>query len=341
VLVVDGAKHDDLRRRMQPALHKKMIAIYTAAMLRATDQVLDSWESGAALDMLVEMRKIALLIIMQTLYREDFTPELVRLWDAVLKTIQYISPGLWMFWRGAPRPGLTDGLRRMDAYLHRVIDHRRSNLGVPDDLLGLLIEAGMDSELIRDQLLTMFIAGHDTSTALLAWSLVLLGKHPSVLAQVKAEVDAVLQGAAPTPEHRLPLLDAVIDEALRLYPPIHLSSRTAAVDLEFQGYHIPQGARVLFSIYLTQRHPDYWSDAAAFKPERFLNSPAPEPYTYLPFGGGKRNCIGALFAQIETRLVLARIFQRFDLSLIHDHIHAHMGATLEPRPGVLMRVQQR
>jgi cytochrome P450 len=110
--------------------------------------------------------------------------------------------------------------------------------------------------------------------------------------------------------------------------------------LEFNGYHIPLGSRVLFSIYLTQRHPAHWKDAAAFVPSRFGEKPA--PYTFLPFGGGARNCIGAAFAQVETKIVLARLLQQFNLTVVQGKpVHAHMGATLEPRPGVPMKVKRR
>jgi cytochrome P450 len=126
----------------------------------------------------------------------------------------------------------------------------------------------MSDDLIRDQLMTMLIAGHDTSTAALAWALYLLGQHPEHQARARAEVDGVLGGDPPRPEnwHAPVYVGQIIDETLRLYPPIHLGSRRAAVDLEFNGYHIPAGQRVLYSIYLTQRHPDYWPDPGCFDP---------------------------------------------------------------------------
>jgi cytochrome P450 len=342
VLVTDGEQHDTLRRQMNPSLHKRMLTGYVEAMVRATDQVCATWQHGQPLDMLVEMRKIALLIIMETLYKVDFTPEMRPLWNAVLRTIQYISPGLWLIWRGTPRPGYARHLKQMDEYLYRIIRARRANLGTTEDLLGTLIDSGMDDRLIRDQMLTMLIAGHDTSTALLAWALYLLGQHPDIMSQVQSEVNSVLGTNMPSAEQmpNLPLLGSVIDETLRLYPPIHLSSRIAATDLEFKGYRIPAGTRVLFSIYLTQRHPAYWENPRAFIPARFETTPL--PYTFLPFGGGARNCIGAAFAQVESKIVLARILQQFNLTAVQGtKVHAHMGATLEPRPGVMMHVERR
>jgi cytochrome P450 len=342
VLVEDGESHDTLRRIMQPSLHKHMLTGYVEAMWRCTDQVIEQWESGGTVDMLVEMRKIALLILMETLFKVDFGPDMDRLWRAVLRSIQYISPGVWILWRDVPRPGYTEALRQMDEYLYEIIRLRRQAVGEAADLLGLLVTTpGMSDDLIRDQLLTMLIAGHDTSTALLSWTLYLLGKHPEALNKSFAEVDTTLNGEPPTIEQTgsLRYVDRVLEEALRLYPPIHLGSRIAAVDLEFQEYRIPAGTRVMYSIYLTQRLAQFWEDRHAFNPDRFLNRPA--PYSYLPFGGGARNCIGAMFAQVESKVVLARILQKYRLKLLRDKVYAHMGATLEPRPGVIMQVERR
>lgn len=346
VLVEDGEAHDDLRRRMNPALHRRMVEGYIGAMGRATDQIAMQWADGAVVDMLVEMRKVALLILTQTLFAEDFTPHLRPLWQSILRSIQYISPGLWLIWPEAPRPGYRRALQRLDTYLYQLIAARRANLGgEANDLLGQLIDSGMDDSLIRDQLLTMLIAGHDTSTALLAWTLYLLAIHSEAQARVQEEVDGVLGGreAAAGDVAELAYLDQVIKESLRLYPPIHLGSRIAARDLHFQGYHLPAGTRVLYSIYLSHRHKAYWPDPHHFDPGRF----APEavrqrpPYVYLPFGGGPRNCIGMAFAQVEAKLVLARLLQRHTLRFAGGHVQMRMGATLEPHPGVRIEVRRR
>jgi cytochrome P450 len=212
-------------------------------------------------------------------------------------------------------------------------------------LLGLLIAAGMPDALIRDQLLTLIIAGHDTSTALLSWTLYLLSNHPEVQARVQAELDSVLGSAPPSLAQlgQLSYLEQVINETLRLYPPIHLGSRIAAEDLEFQGHHIPTGQRVLYSIYLTQRDPRYWDKPAEFCPERFAPALSRQhlPYTFQPFGGGSRNCIGMAFAQVEVKVVLARILQHFDLRFTGHSVRLRMGATLEPAPGVMVIAQRR
>jgi cytochrome P450 len=346
VLVEDGEAHDVLRRSMAPAMHKSMLNAYQHAMLRRTEQVLQGWQDGGRYDMLVEMRKVALLIIMDTLFGIDFSREIQPLWRSILRTLEFISPGLWVVWPEMPRPGYAQALAALDRFLYRIISERRLAGADGQDLLSLLVRnPNMTDELIRDQLLTMFIAGHDTSTALLAWSLYLLSSHPDVLQSVRRELDDVLQGEPPSLEtaHQLEYLQQVLSETLRMYPPIHIGNRIAALDLDFQGYRIPAGTRVMYSIYLSHRQPEYWPDPQRFDPQRF--APHQEqrrtPYTYVAFGGGPRNCIGLAFAQVEVKIVLARLLQWFDLELLNPHVHAHMGATLEPRPGVLVRVQRR
>jgi cytochrome P450 len=232
----------------------------------------------------------------------------------------------------------------MNDYLQQIISQHRQS-GPDDDLPGLLIAAGMPDALIRDQLLTMIIAGHDTSTALLSWALYLLSSHPEVQARAQAELDAVLGSAPPSLAQlgELRYLEHVINETLRLYPPIHLGQRVAARDLEFQGYPIPAGQRVLYSIYLTQRDPRYWEQPAEFCPDRFAPEQSRQllPYTFQPFGGGPRNCIGMAFAQVEVKVVLARILQHFELRFTGHQVRLRMGATLEPAPGVLVKARQR
>lgn len=347
VLIEDGQWHDRLRESMNPALHKQRMGDYVEAMWRCTDEVASSWHGPGPYDMLDEARRISLLILMKTLFGVDFGADLPRLWDSILKLLEFISPGLWLLWRGVPRPGYGRAIDEVDEYLYDIIARRRHSAVVKDDLLGLLIATGwMSDGLIRDQLLTMLIAGHDTVTALMAWTLYLLGRHPEAQERARAEVDTVLGDAPPTYEasEELEYLDRVIKESLRLYPPIHVGTRRALEDLTFDGYQLPQGNRVLYSIYLTHRDPQQWQNPDSFDPDRFIQRRGQRtvvPYSYVPFGGGPRNCIGALYGQVEARIVLARLLQTIDFRLEGKDVHMHMGATLEPRPGVFMSVKRR
>jgi cytochrome P450 len=354
VLVEDGESHARLRGHMEPVLLKPQVVHHVPAMLAYTDRVTAGWADGATRDMLVEMRRLALLIFMGTLVDVEFGPDMERLWRPILRAIKYISPGLWIVLPNLPRFGYQAALDELDAYLYAIIRQRRAQLaGQPPgdttkpahDLLTQLARVqGMTDDLIRDQILTMLIAGHDTSTALLAWVLHLLGEHPAVMARARAEVDGVLGAAEPTAasvEH-LEYLDAVIKEALRLYPPIHVGNRIVNDDAVIAGYQLQAGTRLMASIYLTHRDERFWDAPAEFRPERFAReAERPAAFTYVPFGGGPRVCIGATFAQVEAKVVLGRILQQFDLSSTGRRVHAYMGATLEPHPGVFLRVQRR
>lgn len=345
LLMQDGAAHDHLRAVMNPPLQRQHVARYGETMVRHTDELSADWDD-APRDMLVEMRRLALFVLMDTLFGVDVRPHLDRLWQPLLRTLEYISPGLWLLWKDIPRPGYATAVRQLSAYLDRLITERRAVREPRGDLLDHLIAAlGADDALIRDQLMTMLIAGHDTSTALLAWTLYLLGANPDAQARARAEADAGSGDPARGAAGLAPpvYLERVIKESLRLYPPIHLGNRRAARDLTFQGYAIPAGTRVLYSIYLSHRDPRYWCEPDRFEPERFAPDHAhpPPPFAYVPFGGGPRFCIGAAFAQTEARVILARLLRRFEFELVRADVRPRMGATLEPRPGVWLRAHRR
>lgn len=338
VLIVDGEEHDHYRELMEPALHPSTLSGYAPLILRHTENVSTQWQDGSVVDMLVESRKIALLIIMDTLFSKDVSGDIPRIWHPILKAIEYISPGAWILWRKIPRPGYRKPLRELDDYLFGVIEERKKKKdawkveSVKTDLLQHLIDAGLSDKVIRDQMLTMLIAGHDTSTALLAWVFALLGQHPNVHKKLVEELDTL---------EKSPLLDQVIKEALRLYPPIHIGNRRVAEDLHFTEGTVPAGERLFYSIYLTHHDEKVWENAEKFQPERFAHGRKTPPFSYVPFGGGPRACIGAAFGQAEARLVLAYLLRKYTFEFTGHHIQAYMGATLEPRPGVKMKVTRR
>lgn len=332
VLIVDGEEHDSYRKLMEPALHASRLPAYTEVMLRQTDRVSAQWKDGETVDMLIESRKIALLIIMETLFSVDVWDDLPHIWKPILKSIEYISPGPWILWRKFPRFGFRKPLKELDNFLFEIIQKRRKAERKGNDLLQHLIDAGLTDKLIRDQILTMLIAGHDTSTALLAWTFALLGQHSNIHAQVVNEVDH---------SEKSTLLDQVIKESLRLYPPIHIGNRQVKEEMDFDGDKIPKDERLFYSIYLTHRDPKIWDNAETFCPERFSHGSKTPPMSYIPFGGGPRVCIGAGFGQAEARIVMAQLLKNFTFEFTNHPIHPHMGATLEPRPGVVMKVKKR
>lgn len=331
LLVTDGPEHDRYRGLMEPWLHPARLPSYHAMMKQQSDRVTSHWADGETIDMLKEGRKIALLIIMEALFSVDVWNDLPLLWKPILKSIQYISPGPWILWRRIPRPGFRKPIKALDEYLFGIIRDRRKG-AAKEDLLQHLIDAGLDDERIRDQMLTMLIAGHDTSTALLAWTFYLLGTHPEIQSRLAQEIENV---------EKSPLLDQVIKESLRLYPPIHLGNRITLKAIDFNEEVVPAGERLFYSIYLTHRDPGHWKKPHEFCPERFAHGRKTPPFSYVPFGGGPRACIGAAFGQAEARVVIKRLLETFSFELVSTKVHAHMGATLEPRPGVFLRVQER
>ena len=332
VLVVDGEEHDHYRELMEPPLHPSQLPTYIQTMIEQTDRVSSAWKEGEIVDMLVESRKIALLIIMQALFGKDVWNDLPRIWAPVLKAIKFISPGPWIFWRRMPRVGFKKDLSMLDAYLLGIIEERRKTKEACQDLLQHLIDTELRDDVIRDQMLTMLIAGHDTSTALLAWTFALIGQHSDIHERLVEEIDT---------REKSPLLDQVIKESLRLYPPIHIGNRRVLENMEFNEGVVPAGERMFYSIYLTHRDPNIWENAEDFCPERFAHGRKTPPFSYVPFGGGPRACIGAAFGQAEARIVLTRLLQTYKFEFTNHKIHAHMGATLEPRPGVRMKVFRR
>ena len=342
LLVTDSDEHDHLRSLMDTPLSLSHLPQYVEMILRHTGRVSAAWQDGQIVDMLVESRKIALLIVMDALFGVDIYDDLPRLWTPILKAIEFISPGPWILFRHTLRPGFKKHLKTLDDYLYSLIAARR-NLQPGTDLIQHLIDARLPDALIRDQMLTMLIAGHDTSTALLAWTFALLGQHPATLAQLTLELDQTLGAQPPSaPSGWQPrLLDDVIKESLRLYPPIHLGNRFTSEEMAFNGNKVPARQRLFYSIYLTQRDPAHWDNPDSFCPERFSQGRKPPPFAFIPFGAGPRVCIGAAFSQVEARLVIAHLLQTFNFTLTNPHIHAHMGATLEPRPGVMMKVTRR
>lgn len=338
ILVVDGEMHDRLQAILLPSNLPKHFVPRSQNIWQKVDCIIDTWKPGRTYNMFVEMRKIALIIFEHVYFSYDLLPEMGIIWRPLLKALHYISPGKWILTGVSDPPS---EIATLDAHLFALIRQRRSHPHSSDDLITHLVQALDDDHLIRDQMLTMLIAGHDTSTAHLAWTLYLLGTHPAWQERVQRQIQDELKGAPPTPAdvNRLTILDQVVKESLRLYPPIHVGNRFTARDVTLMGYYIPRGTRVMLSYYLVQRHPDYWDNPWDFRPERWQPDFRPAPFSYVPFGGGPRNCIGGAFARLEVRLVLARILQRVHLQLQNNKVSTSMGASLDPYPNVNMRVE--
>jgi cytochrome P450 len=354
LLVADGPVHDQMRDFMgigaDAALHMQQVRGYADDFAWGARAVVEGWADGETRDLLIEVRRMALLGLMRALFAVDFTPHMDRLWKPILTLMAYISPGAWLVWPRVPNFTMPPARHAVDAYWMGIIAQRRAEMKAdPDhpsgDMLSAFIRAGHPDTMIRDQLMTMLTAGHDTTTAALAWLFAMLAEHADARARLHAEIDGLPARSAFDMSQRqhAPFLEAVYLETLRLFPPAHMGGRIAAADLAFDGVRIAAGTRVFYAIYLTQRDPRVWgSDADRFMPDRVRTQPDLfRPYTYLPFGGGRRNCIGKPFADLMSRVIVTEVLSRYTFTPAGPPPHLHMGATIEPRPGVRVRLTRR
>lgn len=347
------------RRLAQPAFHRDRINAFGARMVRAAKDLADSWqphiERRTALDVVPELSRLTLRIVSETLLSTDVTAhDASEVGEALthgLEAVQYrITHPLVPAWLPTKR---NRDIRESRAVLDRIvlgmISERRAGKGPDDDLLALLINAvdaetgaRMDDAQLRDEVMTIFLAGHETTAMLLSWTLLLLSRSPDVERSVRAELVTTLAGRDPTFEDvaKLPLLTAVIKEALRLYPPAWILTRRLAQDTVIDGWSFPKDSFVIVSAYVLHRLPDVWPNPEGFDPSRFadcepgpLSAPKGTPKgAYLPFSMGPRKCIGDTFAFLEAQLVLATLLPRVSLSLAPGaQVTTEATVTLRPR----------
>jgi cytochrome P450 len=243
------------------------------------------------------------------------------------------------------------GARELDQIIYKMLEERRQKPLEQPDLLQLLLNTAseekntvMSDRQIRDELVTTFVAGHETTAHALSWFWHVLSEHPDVEELLHQELDEVLGGAVPTVEHlsHLPYLHMVLQETLRLYSPSFSLARHAIADDEVGGYHIPQGSLIFLAPYFTHRHPDFWPEPDYFDPERFKPGTRRHKFAYFPFGGGPRICIGNNFALMEMPLIIAVIAQRYRLRLVPGtRVEPWASLTMRPRYGLPMFLLQR
>ncbi|HZW03617.1 MAG TPA: cytochrome P450 [Anaerolineaceae bacterium] len=351
------------RRLMQPMFHRSQIETFIPEMTAATAQMLDRWQALTGreqpFDAAREMMRLTLAIVTRTMFGANLLPEEADTVAEVMPRLMHETNlriiSLTSLREKLPLPSnraFHHDIERLNQILYRIIDERRRSGPSRDDLLGRLMSAtsedstAMSDRQLRDELMTIFLAGHETTAALLSWTLYLLSKNPAERSRLQAEVDQVLAGRIPAAGdlERLAFTGWVLQESLRLYPPAWSIARQAIGDDELAGYHIPAGSGIIISPYVVHRRPDCWDNPEAFDPERF----APERearqshYAYLPFGGGPRLCIGSNFALQEAALALAMMTQKFELDLDPDHPVVPMtDFTLRPAAGVWMRLRPR
>ncbi len=294
ILVLDGEQHLKERRLMLPPFHGEELQRWRETMAGVAEEELDRWEPGNPLQTLERMQAVALEIILRVVFGGGDP----ALRDTIRRALQVPMPMLlaMSLWRGrhSAYAAYLRRVRALDTLLYRRIDGEDSG----GTLLAALKSTGASREQLRDQLATLLAAGHETTAGALGWALERLARHPEVLTRIREGDDAYL--------------DATVKEVLRVRPVLAITPRQVVGSYDLHGWTLPAGVHVTPCIYLAHRRADVWEDPTAFRPERFLNG-APEPYTFIPFGGGTRRCVGAAFASLEMKEVLRAVAGRFEL----------------------------
>jgi cytochrome P450 len=352
VVTLNGAPWKRRRQLAQPGFHRQRIARFGEVMTDSTNDMLDRWETldrATPVDIELEMTRLTLGVATRTLLSVEFTGELDEVGKAFIDAnrfmaARWVNPfALWTVnMPTRPNRAFKRSLESLDEIVYKIIRERRRDGGSgPDDLLAMLLEArdeetgeGLTEPELRDEVMTIMIAGHETSSTALTWTWYLLSQNPHVQDKLATELDEVLGGRTPTVADlpKLKYTRMVFDEALRLYPPAYVIGRRATEDDEIDGFHIPKGAPVYLVPYVTHRHPEVWERPDEFDPDRFreVGPSARSKFAYIPFGAGPRFCMGASFALIEAQLILATVAQRYRMRLAP-------GARPEPMPLVTIR----
>ncbi|MBL8720492.1 MAG: cytochrome P450 [Myxococcales bacterium] len=349
------------RRIAQPAFHKARLAGFAKGMVKAAEDMADAWarRTDPEIDVSKQMMAVTLRIVSETLLGRDVSAEADHVGTAITALLENVQARMTLpvdvplHW---PTPRNRSYHRAADVIDRVVLDMiaaRRKESGRHDDLLAMLIEArdeetgeAMDDRQLRDEVMTIFMAGHETTANALAWTFHLLSLHPTVRERLDAELAAVLGGRSPTIEDlpQLAYTKQIVQESLRLYPPAWVIGRNVVEDDEIGGYFLPKGTLAFVSPYLTHRNPRVWENPEGFDPDRFSpeRSAGRHPFAFFPFGGGPRLCIGNGFAMMEAQLLLATFAQRFHLDLVPGHrVVPEPMITLRPKGALPMRLVAR
>ncbi|HEY8380676.1 MAG TPA: cytochrome P450 [Microvirga sp.] len=367
LLTAEGEEWKLQRRTLAPLFNPRTVAGFVPAMIGASERLVRRWQRRAAgreVDVSLEMTRVTLDVLERTIFTQGLTKDPDALGRAITRYFEAIGPidplDVFGFPGWIPRVGrlrARPAIRFFEEVVGELTESRKALLArgepAPRDILTLLLEAadpetgkGLTDVEVRANIVTFIGAGHETTANALSWSLYLLSQAPEARERIEAEVDAVLGDRAFVPEdlERLPYTRAVIEEAMRLYPPVPFMSRAAVEDDRIGDLKIPKGSIVTVAPYVLHRHRTLWDDPGAFIPDRFLpeNRGAIDRFAYLPFGIGPRVCIGASFALNEAIIVLAHVVRHGRLDLVEGHrvVPLHR-VTLRPEGGLPMRLSQR
>ena len=346
------------RRLTQPAFHRERIATYAGTMVDYTTRLISSWEAGESRDIHRDMMRLTLEIVVQCLFGADVSNDVDEVGATLRELVKPFASQATLKWilnNRLPTPyhfRFHALAKKIDRIVYRIIGERRASGKDEGDLLSMLLTAcdedgsRMSDRQLRDEVMTLFLAGHETTALTLAWSWYLLGNHPEVEKRFHAELDEVLGGREPSLADlpRLKYTEQIAKESMRLYPPAYGMGREAIDDCLISDYRVPSGTQVFMFQWTTQRDARFYNEPLAFIPERWTDEfEAGLPkYAYFPFGGGPRACIGASFAMMEIILVLATIGQKFRLELVPDHPVTILPAmSLRPKEGIKVTLCER
>ncbi len=348
------------RRLAQPVFHRKRIAGYGRTMVDYTEQMLNSWgdDNTEPRDIHSDMMRLTLNIVMKAIFNQDVSTgeadTVAHALDVSMNWFDSKRRQNFFIIEWFPRPEnirYRNAVKAMDETIYGIIRDRKESGEDPGDLLSMLMAArdeedgsGMSDQQLRDEIATLMLAGHETTANALSWTWMLLAQNPEAEAKLHEELQSVLQGRSPTMQDldKLPYTNAVIKESMRLYPPVALLGRESTEDVTVGDYLIPKDCVVIISQWVMHHSPEYFDNAEAFQPERWLPATDEQPLekqlprgVYFPFGDGPRICIGKGFAVMEAVLILATIAQHYQFTLVSDHkIIPQSSITLRPELGI-------
>ena len=360
LLISEGDFWRRQRRLVQPSFHRSRINEYAATMTESAQRHIHDWRDGDQRDLAGEMMALTLGVAVRTLFGTTLPVEARQVGRSMTFLMRYQLgrqrsliriPETW------PTPRNKRALRErnfLDSLVYQIIEDRRSqqNSNHRNDLLSLLMSAmdedgtQMTPKQLRDETMTLFLAGHETTAQTLAWTWYLLGENPAVETRLHQELRSVLNGRSPEPGDlaKLPYLDAVLREVLRMYPAAYITARTSIEPSQIGGYDFPAGSTMLMSQWVTHRDPRFYDAPDTFRPERWLDGLADRlpAGAYFPFGDGQRRCVGQVFEMLEAAIVVGTLAQRFRFRVVPGHpVDPEPLVTLRPRHGIRMTLHAR
>jgi len=358
LLTSEGEVWKRQRRLAQPAFHRQRISAYGDVMVEYTRRMIANWQAGEQRDIHRDMMRLTLEIVVKTLFDADVSQDADKVGNVLSRLVMPFTSQATLKWiadNRLPTPthrSFNRDVNEIDAIVYRIIEERRTSGVDQGDLLSMLLAAHdedgsqMTDRQLRDEVMTLFLAGHETTALTLSWAWYLIARNPEVEQKFHEELDQVLGGRLPVAADmpRLKYTEMIAKESMRLYPPAYGVGREAIEDCEIGGFRIPRGSQLFMFQWVTQRDPRFFPDAEQFKPERwteeFTNS-LPK-YAYFPFGGGPRVCIGSYFAMMEIVLLMATIGQRFRFSVGQEKpVELLPAMSLRPKNGINVTIQVR